>query len=136
MMYYNNKKLIVSILWVIIGAALLIMDMTGVLDNSIFSGIGGGLLAIGVMQIIRNVKYNSNAEYKEKVDVAYKDERNRYLRMKAWAWAGYLFLLGAAIVSIVLFVAKQTMYGQIVSYCMCAVLALYLISYMVLQKKY
>lgn len=136
MMYYNNKKLIVSILWVIIGAALLIMDMTGVLDNSIFSGIGGGLLAIGVMQIIRNVKYNSNAEYKEKVDVAYKDERNRYLRMKAWAWAGYLFILGAAIVSIVLFVAKQTMYGQIVSYCMCTVLALYWISYMVLQKKY
>ena len=135
-MYYNKKKRIVSILWIILGAALLIMDITGVLDNSIFSGMGGGLLAIGIMQIVKNVKYNSNAEYKEKVDIAYEDERNRYLRMKAWAWAGYLFILGAAIVSIVLFVAKLTMYGQIVSYCMCAVLALYWISYMVLQKKY
>ena len=135
-MYYNKKKRIVSILWIILGAALLIMDITGVLDNSIFSGMGGGLLAIGIMQIVKNVKYNSNAEYKEQVDIAYEDERNRYLRMKAWAWAGYLFILGAAIVSIVLFVAKLTMYGQIVSYCMCAVLALYWISYMVLQKKY
>lgn len=135
-MYYNKKKRIVSILWVIIGAALLIMDITGVLDNSILSGMGGGLLAIGILQIVKNVKYHSDAAYKEKVDIAYEDERNRYLRLKAWAWAGYLFILGAAIVSIVLFVAKQTVYGQIVSYCMCAVLALYLISYMVLQKKY
>lgn len=136
MMYYNKKKRIVSILWVILGAALLIMDITGVLDNSILSGMGGGLLAIGIMQIVNNVKYHSNTAYREKVDIAYKDERNRYLRLKAWAWAGYLFILGAAVVSIVLFVAKQTMYGQIVSYCMCAVLALYWISYMVLQKKY
>lgn len=136
MMYYNKKKLTVSILWVIIGAALLIMDITGVLDNSILSGMGGGLLAIGILQIVNNVKYHSNTAYREKVDIAYKDERNCYLRLKAWAWAGYLFILGAAIVSIVLFVAKQTMYGQIVSYCMCAVLALYWISYMVLQKKY
>ena len=136
MMYYNKKKLMVSILWIILGAALLIMDLAGVLDNSIFSGMGGGLLAIGIMQIVRNVKYNSDAAYKEKVDIAYEDERNRYLRMKAWAWAGYLFILGAAIVSIVLFVAKLTIYGQIVSFCMCAVLALYWISYMVLQKKY
>lgn len=135
-MYYNKRKLFVSILWVLIGAALLILDITGVLDNSILSGMGGGLLAIGIMQIVKNVKYHSDAAYKEKVDIAYDDERNRYLRMKAWAWAGYLFILGAAIVSIVLFVAKQTVYGQIVSYCMCAVLALYLISYMVLQKKY
>lgn len=136
MMYYNKKKRIVSILWVIIGAALLLMDITGVLDNSILSGMGGGLLAIGIMQIVNNVKYHSNAAYREKVDIAYKDERNRYLRLKAWAWAGCLFILGAAVVSIVLFVVKQTMYGQIVSYCMCAVLALYWISYMVLQKKY
>ena len=135
-MYYNKRKRIVSILWIILGAALLILDMTGVLDNSIFSGMGGGLLAIGIMQIVRNVKYNSDAAYKEKVDIAYEDERNRYLRMKAWAWAGYLFILGAAIVSIVLCVAKLTIYGQIVSFCMCAVLALYWISYMVLQKKY
>ena len=68
-------------------------------------------------------------------DIEYTDERNRYIRMKAWSWAGYLFVIGAAIVSIVLFIMKQTVYGQIISYCMCAILVLYWVSYIILQKK-
>lgn len=135
-MYYNKKKLAVSIMWVIIGAALLILDIAGIINNPVYSGLGGGWIAVGIMQIVRNIKYNSDGEYKEKVDVAYNDERNGYIRMKAWSWAGYLFIIGSAILCIVLFVLKQTMYAQIVSYCMCAVLALYWISYMYLQKKY
>jgi len=135
-MNYNKKKLAVSIMWVIIGAALLILDIAGIINNPVYSGLGGGWIAVGIMQIVRNIKYNSDDEYKEKVDVAYNDERNGYIRMKAWSWAGYLFIIGSAILCIVLFVAKQTVYAQIVSYCMCAVLALYSISYMYLQKKY
>ena len=128
--------MVVSIFELIIGITLLVLEFTGVSDNSIYSGMGGGLLGVGIMQIVRNVKYNSNQEYKEKVDIECNDERNKYIRMKAWSWAGYLFILGSAIVSIVLFIAKMTMYGQIVSYCMCAVLAIYWISYMTLQGKY
>lgn len=135
-MYYNKKKMIISIMWVIIGATLLVLDIIGVMDNPAYSGMGGGLLVIGMMQIYKNFKYHSNEEYKEKIDLEYKDERNGYIRMKAWAWAGYLFIIGAAVVSIVLFVMKMTLIGQIVSYCMCAVLMLYWISYLVLQRKY
>ena len=135
-MYYNRKKMAVSIIWIIVGIILSVLEFTGVSDNPIYSGMGGGLLGVGIMQVVRNVKYNSNPEYKEKVDIQYSDERNRYIRMKAWSWAGYLFILGAAMVSIVLFAANLTQYGQIVSYCMCAVLVLYWISYMVLQRKY
>lgn len=134
-MYYNWKKLVVSIIWVVIGATLLALGITGVTDDTIFSGVGGGWLGIGLMQIYRNVKYNTNKEYKEKIDISYTDERNRYIRMKAWAFAGYFFIIGAAIVSIVLFVNKLTVYGQIVSYCMCAVLVLYWISYVIMLKK-
>ena len=104
--------------------------------STMFSGMGGGLVAIGVMQLVKNHKYHANPEYKEQVDTAWQDERNRYLRLKAWSWAGYLFVIGAAVVSIVLFVAGQSAYGQIVSYCMCAVLGLYWITYVILQKKY
>lgn len=134
-MYYNKKKMLVSMLWVIVGASLIILDIIGVIDNPIFSGMGGGWLAVGIMQIYKNIKYHSNEEYKEKVDIEYKDERNRYIRMKAWSWAGYLFVIGAAVISIVLFVMNQIVYGQIISYCICAILVLYWISYIVLQKK-
>ena len=135
-MYYNKKKMAVSIFWLIIGITLLVLEFTDVLNDSIYSGMGGGLLVVGIMQIAKNVKYHSNQEYREKVDIEYKDERNKYIRMKAWSWAGYLFILGSAMVSTVLFIAKMKLYAQIVSYCMCAVLALYWISYMVLQRKY
>ena len=135
-MYYNKRKMAVSIFWLILGIALLVLEFTGILNDSIYSGMGGGLLVVGIMQIVRNVKYHSNQDYKEKVDIEYKDERNKYIRIKAWSWAGYLFILGSAVVSIVLFLAKMTLYGQIVSYCMCAVLVFYWISYMVLQRKY
>lgn len=134
-MYYNKKKLLVSMLWVIVGISLIILELIGVIDNPIYSGMGGGWLAVGAMQIYRNLRYHSNDEYKEKIDIEYSDERNRYIRMKAWSWAGYLFIIGAAIICIALFVIGQTIYGQIISYCMCAVLALYWIAYIVLQKK-
>lgn len=134
-MYYNKKKLLVSIMWVVLGAALLILDIAGIIDNPIYSGIGGGWLAIGIMQIYKNLKYHSNEEYKEKIDIEYTDERNRYIRMKAWSWAGYLFIIGAAIVSVVMFVMNQMIYGQIISYCMCSILVLYWGSYILLQRK-
>ena len=134
-MYYNKRKMLVSMFWVIIGAALIILELFGVINNPIYAGMGGGWLAVGIMQIYKNLKYHTNEEYKEKIDIEYTDERNRYIRMKAWSWAGYLFIIGAAIISIVLFVTKQIVYGQIISYCMCAVLVLYWVSYMVLQKK-
>ena len=134
-MYYNKRKMLVSLIWVIIGTTLIILDFIGIIDNPIYSGMGGGWLAVGAMQIYRNLRYHSNDEYKEKIDIEYSDERNRYIRMKAWSWAGYLFIIGAAIICIALFVIGQTIYGQIISYCMCAVLALYWIAYIVLQKK-
>lgn len=134
-MYYNKRKMLVSIMWVILGAALLILDIVGITDNSICSGLGGGWLAIGAMQIYKNLKYHSNEEYKEKIDIELSDERNRYIRMKAWSWAGYLFIIGAAIVSIILYVMQEMVYGQILSYCVCSVLIFYWGSYIFLQRK-
>lgn len=134
-MYYNKRKLLVSVTWVVLGIILFILDAVGIIDNSIFSGMGGGFIGIGAIQIYKNLKYHSNEEYKEKVDIESTDERNRYIRMKAWSWAGYLFIIGAAIVSIVLYVTNQIAYGQILSYCICTVLVIYWIAYLVLQKK-
>ena len=70
-MYYNKRKMLVSIMWVILGASLIILDIMGIIDNPIFSGMGGGWLAVGIMQIYKNLKYHSNEEYKEKIDIEY-----------------------------------------------------------------
>ncbi len=133
-MYYNKRKLAVSSMWVMIGAVLLILDLTGVISNPIYSGMGAVFLVIGILQIIRNVRYHTDKDYKEKIDIAYQDERNKYIRMKAWAWAGYLFIIGASIVSVILHLSGMKLYGQVVSYCICAILVLFWISYMYLYK--
>ncbi len=135
-MYYNKKKLAVSIFWVILGVTLIILEGTGRISDPIYSSMGGALVAIGFLQIVRNVKYHTDEEYREKIDIEYKDERKSYIRMKAWSWAGTLFIMAAGVVSIFLYITKQTESGRIISYCMCAVLVFYWISYMVLQKKY
>ncbi len=135
-MYYNTRKMILSIIWVIIGATLMILDFTGMTNDPIYSSMGAVFLVIGIMQIVKKIRYQKDPEYREKVDIAYKDERNGYIRMKAWSWAGYLFVIGAAVLSIGFNITKMRVYGQILGYCICAIIALYWISYMILSRKY
>ena len=134
--YYNNKKLAISIMWIIIGIALFTMSVTGMIESDIFSGLGGGFIGVGILQLVRNIKYKSNSEYKNKIDIEANDERNAFLRTKAWSWSGYMFVIGAAIISFVLFLTGYKEIGQVVSMCMCVELILYYVSYIVLGRKY
>jgi len=135
-MYYNNKKLVLSIFWAVVGLVLTVLSVTEVLDSSIYSGMGGGLMAVGVLQSIRNVKYRKDADYREKIDVEANDERNRFLRMKSWSWAGYIAILveaGGVIVAIIL--GEETI-RLILSLSVCLILVAYWVSYLVLSRKY
>ncbi len=123
-------------MWIVIGATILFMGFLGMVNDPVYSNMGFVLIVIGSMQVFKNIRYHVDKEFREKTDIAYNDERNAYIRMKAWSWAGYLFFMGAAITTIALHVAKMTLYGQIVGYCMCALLVFYWVSYMFLSKKY
>lgn len=135
-MYYNNKRLALSVFWIILGASLFILSITGVIVSALYSGMGGALMAVGILQVIRNLKYRKNSTYKEKVDIEFTDERNKYLRMKAWSWAGYLVVLIEAIAGVVAAVQGQHLIQQILFYSICLIVFIYWISYLVLSKKY
>lgn len=134
--YYNNKKLALNIMWIIIGIALIVMGMTGMIEAEIWSGIGGGFLGVGILQTLRNINYQNNTEYQNKIDIEANDERNRFLRAKAWSWAGYMFVIGSAVVSLCLYLMGRQETGQVLSLCMCAELILFYVSYYVLKRKY
>ena len=51
-MYYNNRRLALSIFWVIVGAVLVVLSLTEVLDSSVYAGMGGALMAVGCLQAI------------------------------------------------------------------------------------
>ena len=61
-MYYNNKRLALSIFWIVLGAVLVWLSVTETIDSSIYSGIGGGLIAVGMIRIVQIIRYRLRFE--------------------------------------------------------------------------
>ena len=131
----SDKRVYLSITWVVIGAVLFSMAVAGKVD-SFWSGMGGALLAVGGLQILKYYRLSKNEEYREKMEIEYNDERNQFIRNKAWAWSGYLFILIAAIACIVLKIAGQEVLSMAASGAVCLMLVLYWVSYYLLKRKY
>lgn len=133
---YNNKRLALSIFWVLLGVTLLVLSITEVLDSSMYAGMGSVLIVVGGLQIIRNIRYRKDAAYQEKVDTETSDERNRFLSMKSWSWTGYIVVIIQGIGVVVATVLREDTIGQILSYSVCLIVTVYWISYLVLSRKY
>ena len=130
-----EKRIIFSILWVVIGTILNICYFAGLLEEY-WSSMGIALIIVGVLQIFRFQKYKKNEEYREKVDIANSDERNKFIANKAWAWAGYYYVLGASVLSIVFKIIGKEELMMAASMSVCFILVVYWLSYRHLQKKY
>ena len=133
---YDNKRLILSIFWIVLGIVLMVLTISGVVDNSVYSAMGGAFIAVGVIQVVRHIKYRTNSEYKEKIDTEVNDERNRFIRMKSWSWSGYITIMVEFIAIIIAMIAKEYTIQRILSYSVCLIIIVYLISYVVLSRKY
>ena len=131
----KSKRLITCIIEIAIGIVLTVCGAMGVVD-SYWSGMGGALIAVGAIQLIRQIRYSTDKVYQEKTDVESKDERNRFLSMKAWSWTGYLFVMISAIASIVLKILGQDIYSTIAGLAVCVIITLYWVAYLILRKKY
>ncbi len=129
------RRMILSIIWVIIGATLFVLGIMEIIDE-FWSGFGGGLIAVGILQIIRHIKYRTNYEYKEKVDTEVNDERNKFLSNKAWAWTGYIFVLCAAVGSVVFRVVGKYELSQLCAMAICLMTFIYFVTYIILKRKY
>ena len=88
----DNKKILVSIMWILIGGVLIALAFAGKVD-AFWNGMGSGLLVVGSIQIIRFRRLKKNEAYREKMEIEASDERNQFIRNKAWAWSGYLFVI-------------------------------------------
>ncbi len=130
-----NKRLIANITEIVIGIILVICGAVGILD-SYWSGMGSALIIVGGLMMIRQIRYSINDKYKESVDVEIQDERNKFLRVKAWSWAGYFAVLIGAVASIVLRILGQNQLSQFAGLSVCLLMVLYWASYFILKKKY
>lgn len=126
---------ILSILYIAIGVTLIVCDCLQLVDE-FWSGMGTAFVVIGVLQMIRLIRYQTNITYKENTDTAVNDERNRFIRAKAWSWVGYLYIIIAAVATIVFKLLGQELLMFAASGSVCLMLVLYWIIYFLLNKKY
>ncbi len=135
-MYNNNRRLILSIFWVVLGLVLFVLSVAEILDPTYFSAMGVALAVVGTLQVIRHLRYRKDKEYKEKIDIEVTDERNRFLRLQSWAWTGYIVVLIEAAGSIAAAVLGQEIVRQVLSYSVCLIVCVYWITWLVLSRKY
>ena len=131
----HDRRIIASICYVVLGAVLLALGIMEVVDE-FWSGMGGALIVVGILQVVRFLRYRNNEEYRERAEIANKDERNHFIRNKAWAWSGYLFVLIAAVATIALKIAGQDTLSFAASMALCLLLVLYWVSFLILSRKY
>ncbi len=131
----NRKRMIATICWLVIGAALIGAHYAGWIEDYWY-GMGTSLLVVGILQMLRWIRYNKDQIYKEKMDVEAKDERNRFISSKAWAWAGYLYVLAGAAASIGFKIAGNDLMTKAAAMSVCLLMVFYYLSYVVLHRKY
>ena len=131
----KKVRMLASVLEIVIGAVLVGCSFLDLVDE-FWSGMGAALIVVGAIFLLRSVKYHTNEQYRNDVDIQTGDERNKYLSMKAWSWAGYLFVIIAAIGTIGFKLADKEELMMLCSGGVCLIVFLYWISYVILRKKY
>ena len=136
----KRRYISLGVIYIILGIALFIASQIVDLGNSVMAqilpGMGGALFGVGVVRLVMGIRLEKDKEYREKYEIEVNDERNRYLRMKAWSWAGYCFVLIGSVATIIFAAADKKELMMLTSGSVCLVLVLYWISYLILRNKY
>ena len=130
-----RKNWISTVILIGFGVLLNGLYFAGLADD-FWSGLGTAFIFAAAVRLVRMLKYKTNSQYREKVDIEVNDERNKYLALKAWAWAGYWFVLISAIVAIVLRVMGENELSSFASMWTCLMMVLYWVNYLILKRKY
>ena len=111
------------------------LGAAGILED-FWSGMGGGFVCIGILQMIRRARYRTDPAYKEKVDIQTSDERNLFIMNRAWSVAGRLYLCIASIAIIVLAALGQREHISSIGASVGVLIVLYWGCYFYIRKKY
>ena len=129
------RRIVAYVLFAVIGVTLLVLGALGVVD-SFWSGMGSALLVIAALRFIGMIRFHKSEAYREKVETEASDERNRFLRDRAWAWTGYLFVLIASVCTIVFKAMGQELLSMASVHAVWIMMVLYWVAYLILRKKY
>ena len=131
----NNRKILSYGTYILLGVILWILGMAEIVDE-FWSGMGSAFVLVGALRLVRMYRYRNDENFREKMEIETTDERKCFIRNKAWAWSGYLFILIAACAVIILKIMGLEVLSMAASIAVCLMLVLYYVSYFILNKKY
>ena len=95
-MNFNKAFIIKNIILFVLGGVLISLGFANIIDE-FWSSLGFALVFVGFVRLVQTYRLKNDKNYKKKVEIASKDERNRFIRARAWSWAGYLFIFIAGV---------------------------------------
>ena len=131
----KKKDIVFGVIWLLLGLVLTVLCCLETLD-AFWSGVGSALMVVGVVRLLRSYRLSRSETYREKREVAETDERLHFIRNKAWAWAGYLFIIICALSTIVFKLLGQDLLCIVFGGAVCLMLVLFWVCFFILKKKY
>lgn len=131
----NGRKLLSPVIEIVLGAALIIISKLFDLD-SVWVGMGSALIAVGTVQFLNLLRYRQDADYREKVDTEAHDERNQFIRARAWVWAGTCFVFVGGVLTVLFQILGKQEYATLCGSGVSLLVLFYWISFLILRKKY
>ena len=98
--------------------------------------MGSALIAVGTVQFLNLLRYRQDADYREKVDTEAHDERNQFIRARAWVWAGTCFVLVGGVLTVLFQILGKQEYATLCGSGVSLLVLFYWISFLILRKKY
>lgn len=131
----TGRRVACYIIYAVLGAVLVALTATKTVDE-FWGGMGTALIFMSVIRFVQLYRFNKSDEYRQKVQTEINDERNRFIRSRAWAVAGYLFVIVSAVSTIVFRVLGKTELSDISAIAICFIVGVYWIAYIIISKKY
>ena len=131
----KKKDIVFGVIWLLLGLVLTVLSCLETLDE-FWSGTGSALIVVGIVRLLRGYRLSRSDIYREKREVAETDERFHFIRNKAWAWAGYLFIIICALSTIVFKLLGQDLLCMVFGGVVCLMMVLFWVSFFILKKKY
>ena len=138
-MEFKNKmkmRMFTMVAYVVIGVVMCVIGYTGMVKNDYVITWGAALSVCGFVKIIQLALIMRNPEKMEERAIAEKDERNIMLADKACRIAFAVYIIAASIAIVALYLLDLAFAGQIIAFTVCGFIAIYLISYLILKRKY
>ena len=133
----NNRLFKISVAEIVIGLIIELLALSGIVeDGSVLTGIGSGILAVGVVQFLRVFRMESNPEYKKRMETASKDERYAFISMKAKEAAFGIYLIIAAVLCMAWMLLGYREQGMLAAMSICILVLLYAVLFRILARKY